>query len=64
MLLAMNVVSLEDRLMHKVWLLVWRWDWVVDRWRMWDGQRAMLRGEEGRVDGQQLWQQPRQWDGW
>ena len=63
-LLAMDVVSLEDRLMRRVWLVVRRWEWVVDRWRRWVGQRAMLRSEEERVGGQQLGQQRKQQDGW
>ena len=51
MLLVMDVGSSEDRLMHRAWLLVRRWDWVVDRWRMWEGLRALLRGEEERGGG-------------
>ena len=62
--LVMAVGSSEDRLMHRAWLLVRRWDWVVDRWRMWGKQRAMLRGEEERVCGQQLGQRLWQQDGW
>ena len=64
MLLAMDVVSLEDRLMRRVWLVVRRWEWVVDRWRRWVGQRAMLRSEEVLLGGQQLGQQRKQQDGW
>ena len=63
-LLVMGVGSSEDRLMRRAWLLVRRWDWVVDRWRMWEGQRAMLRGEEERVGGWQLGQQLGRQDGW
>ena len=63
-LLAMDVVSLEDRLMRRVWLVVRRWEWVVDRWRRWVGQRAMLRSEEVLLGGQQLGQQRKQQDGW
>ena len=63
-LLVMDVGSSEDRLMHRAWLLVRRWDWVVDRWRMWEGLRAMLRGEEERVCAWQLGQQLGRQDGW
>ena len=63
-LLAMDVVSLEDRLMRRVWLVVRRWEWVVDRWRRWVGQQAMLRSEEERVGGWEVGQQLGRQDGW